>query len=95
MERSLRALVSTRTTQLSPTIAMRAREVAAPSPADLAAAEEELVIVRRHYIPPAPLVTAKKVPDPKDTDPRSAGGSGAGGRSGLTENRRGGRRPRG
>lgn len=60
MERSLRALVSTRTTALSPTVAMRAREVATPSAADLVEAEAELQIVRRHYVPPAPLATAKK-----------------------------------
>lgn len=59
MERSLRALVSTRTTQLPFDVAMRAREVAQPSAQDLAEAERDLVIVRRHYVPPAPLVTKK------------------------------------
>lgn len=59
MERSLRALVSTRTTQLPFDVAMRAREVAAPSAQDLADAESELVLVRRHYVPPEPLVTKK------------------------------------
>lgn len=59
IERSLRALVSTRTTQLPFDVAMRAREVAQPSAQDLADAERELVIVRRHYVPPAPLVTKK------------------------------------
>ncbi len=43
---------------------MRAREVASPSAADLAAAEKDLVIVRRYYVPPAPLPTAKKAADP-------------------------------
>ncbi len=87
MERSLRALVSTRTTALSPTVAMRAREVARPSAAELAAAEKDLVIVRRYYVPPAPLPTGKKSestasdrrPEPEE-------------RSRSTENRRGGRR---
>ncbi len=72
VERSLRALVSTRTTQLSPTVAMRAREVATPTRADLAAAEEELVIVRRHYIPPAPLATAGKVTEQRPPEKRPA-----------------------
>jgi hypothetical protein len=88
MERALRALVSTRSTQLPPTVAMRAREVATPSAADLAAAEQELQIVRRHYIPPAPLATTKKAqgadrhpPEGRATDNR-----------GRTADRRGGRR---
>lgn len=59
MERSLRALVSTRTTQLPFDVAMRAREVAAPTAQDLADAERDLVLVRRHYVPPAPLVSKK------------------------------------
>jgi hypothetical protein len=32
--------------------AMRARDAARPSAADIAAAEQELVIVRRNYTPP-------------------------------------------
>lgn len=59
-ERLLRSLVSTRPTQLSPTAAMRAREVAAPTAADLAEAEAELTIVRRNYVPPAPLTTVRR-----------------------------------
>ncbi|SDP49022.1 hypothetical protein SAMN04515671_4467 [Nakamurella panacisegetis] len=69
MERSLRALVSTRTTQLPPTVAMRAREVANPTAADLARAEEELIIVRRFYVPPAPLV-AGKAAAPREAESR-------------------------
>ena len=61
-ERSLRSLVSTRSTQVSPTIAMRAREVAVPTAADLAEAERDLVIVRRHYTPPTPLTAGRKRP---------------------------------
>lgn len=71
VERSLRALVSTRTTQLPPTVAMRAREVAAPTQADLMAAEQELVIVRRHYVPPMPLTNAGKVNEPRPTENRA------------------------
>lgn len=41
-----------RATQLSATDAMRAREVAVPSPADLAAAAADLVLIRRNYLPP-------------------------------------------
>ncbi|WP_354527521.1 hypothetical protein [Nakamurella sp. UYEF19] len=76
--------MSTRTTTITPTVAMRAREVAAPTAADLAQAAEELVIVRRHYVPPAPLAAGKKEPggSPKAPDQR-----------GRAENRRGGRRP--
>lgn len=40
-----------RPTQLSPSTAMRAREVATPGPADLAAAADEMVLVHRHYVP--------------------------------------------
>ncbi len=50
---------------------MRAREVAAPSAADLDAAERELSIVRRYYVPPAPLATVKKSPDDTRAGPGS------------------------
>jgi hypothetical protein len=59
-ERSLRSLVTTRSTQVSPTAALRAREVALPSAADLAAAEDSLVVVRRHYVPPTVLATGRR-----------------------------------
>ncbi|HEY5878938.1 MAG TPA: hypothetical protein VIU11_08505 [Nakamurella sp.] len=39
---------------------MRAREVALPDAADLAAAEAELVIVRRHYVPPTSLSAGRR-----------------------------------
>jgi hypothetical protein len=39
---------------------MRAREVALPSDEDLAAAEADLVIVRRHYVPPTALATGRR-----------------------------------
>lgn len=85
VERSLRALVSTRTTQLPFGVAMRAREVAQPSAQDLEDAERDLVIVRRHYVPPAPLVTKKG-----DAGKTSAGRPDEDARTG--ENRRSGRR---
>ena len=59
-ERSLRSLVTTRSTQVSTTAALRAREVALPSPAELAAAEADLVIVRRHYVPPTTLTSGRR-----------------------------------
>ncbi len=85
MERSLRALVTLRSTQLSPSVAMRAREVADPTAADLAAADRDLVLVRRHYVPPTPLTTSKgsdqSVPG-RESEQR-----------GRAESRRGGRKP--
>ncbi len=45
---------------MSSTAAMRAREVALPDAADLAAAEAELVIVRRHYVPPTTLPAGRR-----------------------------------
>jgi hypothetical protein len=59
-ERGLRSLVSSRPTQLSPTVAMRAREVAIPTAEDLAAAEESLVLIRRNYVPPTPLKATRR-----------------------------------
>lgn len=86
MERSLRALVSTRTTQVPFDIAMRAREVAQPSAQDLADAERELVLVRRHYVPPAPLA-------PQKSEPPARGGAGRSDESGgRGDGRRGGHR---
>lgn len=59
-ERSLRALVTSRTTQVPPTTALRAREVELPTEEDLARAEAELVIVRRNYVPPTALSTGRR-----------------------------------
>lgn len=39
---------------------MRAREVALPDVDELAAAEAELVIVRRHYVPPTSLPAGRR-----------------------------------
>lgn len=54
-ERTLRGLVTTRGTQVPWAAATRAREVAMPSAADMALAEEEVVVVRRNYTPPEPF----------------------------------------
>lgn len=59
-ERQLRGLEATRGTQVSPTAALRARDWAAPTDDDLAEAEREVVLVRRNYVPPAPLQTGRR-----------------------------------
>jgi len=83
-ERSLRALVTTRSTQVSPTAAMRAREVAVPAAEDLLAAAADLVLVRRHYIPPTPLEAGRR----RDrTDRRPTGGNQSAGQRGPDESR--------
>lgn len=51
-ERGLRAIVGNTGFQVDTSAAMRARDVARPSEADEAAAERDLTIVRRHYVPP-------------------------------------------
>lgn len=51
-ERGLRGLVGAGPTQLGVTAAMRARDASRPTPADLAAAERDLVIVHRNYVVP-------------------------------------------
>ena len=51
-ERGLRDLVGAGPTQLAPNRAMRARDLNRPTDAELAAAEQDLVIVRRHWKPP-------------------------------------------
>jgi hypothetical protein len=50
-ERGLRGLVGGGSSQVSVAAALRARDAARPTEADLAAAEEELVIVRRGWVP--------------------------------------------
>jgi hypothetical protein len=50
-ERGLRGLVGGGASQVSVAAALRARDAARPSDADLASAEEELVIVRRGWVP--------------------------------------------
>jgi len=51
-ERGLRELVGAGSSQLGPVRAMRARDANRPSEADLAQAEEEIVLVHRHWKPP-------------------------------------------
>lgn len=51
-ERGLRGLVGAGPSQVSVERAMRARDASQPTAEDLAAAERELTIVRRHYVPP-------------------------------------------
>lgn len=50
-ERGLRGLVGGGSSQVTVTAAMRARDAARPTPEDLAASAEELVIVRRGWTP--------------------------------------------
>ena len=81
-ERSLRALVTTRSTQVSPTAALRAREVAVPTTADLLAAEADLVLVRRHYVPPTALEAGRR----RDrNERRPTGGNQSAGQRGPAE----------
>ena len=51
-ERGLRGLVGAGPTQLGVSAAMRARDASRPTAEDLAAAERDLVIVRRNYTAP-------------------------------------------
>jgi hypothetical protein len=50
-ERGLRGLVGGGSTQVSVAAALRARDAARPTEDDLARAEEELIVVRRHWTP--------------------------------------------
>jgi hypothetical protein len=50
-ERGLRGLVGGGSSQITPAAAMRARDAARPRPEDLARAESDLTIVRRHWSP--------------------------------------------
>nr|WP_307872277.1 hypothetical protein [Actinoplanes cyaneus] len=50
-ERGLRGLVGSGSSQVSVGAALRARDACRPSEADLAAAERDLVIVRRNWLP--------------------------------------------
>jgi hypothetical protein len=67
--------VTTRATQVSPTAALRAREVALPSVAELAAAEADLVIVRRHYVPPTTLTAGRRQDWPNRRGSAGQGGT--------------------
>lgn len=50
-ERGLRGLVGGGSSQVSVAAALRARDAARPTEDDLARAEEELIVVRRHWAP--------------------------------------------
>ncbi|MEV4756052.1 hypothetical protein AB0J86_13190 [Micromonospora sp. NPDC049559] len=50
-ERGLRGLVGSGSSQVSVGAALRARDASRPSEADLAEAEERLVVVRRNWVP--------------------------------------------
>jgi hypothetical protein len=52
-DRGLRELVANAPSQLGPVGAMRGRDVNRPTDDDLAEAERDVVIVRRHWTPPA------------------------------------------
>jgi hypothetical protein len=58
-ERSLRGIVGAGSSQVGVVGAMRARDAARPTAEDLAAAERDVVIVRRHYVPPDSLPGAR------------------------------------
>ncbi len=70
-ERGLRGLVGAGPTQLGVTAAMRARDASRPTPADLAAAERDLVIVHRNYV--APDDTGAAQPGPAGNGPDQTG----------------------
>ncbi|KIR63400.1 MULTISPECIES: hypothetical protein [Micromonospora] len=50
-ERGLRGLVGPGSSQVGPRAAMRARDAARPTEADLAEAEQRVVVVRRNWVP--------------------------------------------
>jgi hypothetical protein len=52
-ERGLRGLVGGGSSQVDVTAALRARDATRPTDADLAAAESDLMIIRRGWTPPA------------------------------------------
>lgn|SRR5690606_22634039 len=54
-ERGLRGLIGAGASQVSAGAALRARDAARPTDSDLAAAEADLVIVRRGWVPRDPL----------------------------------------
>jgi hypothetical protein len=58
-ERGLRGIVGAGPSQVGVIGAMRARDAARPSAQELADAERDVVIVRRHYVPPDNLPGAR------------------------------------
>ncbi|OKI61081.1 hypothetical protein A6A27_28645 [Micromonospora sp. CB01531] len=59
-ERGLRGLVGSGSSQVSVTAALRARDAARPTDADLAEAEARVVIVRRNWVPREELPRANR-----------------------------------
>jgi hypothetical protein len=51
-ERGLRGLVSAGPTQVQTGAALRARDASRPTEEDVRRAEQDVVVVRRHYVPP-------------------------------------------
>jgi hypothetical protein len=51
VERGLRGLVGGGSSQVTPSAALRARDAARPRPEDLARAEAQLQVIRRHWSP--------------------------------------------
>lgn len=50
-ERGLRGLIGAGNSQVSPTAALRARDAARPTADDLATADRDLTLIRRHWSP--------------------------------------------
>ncbi|HEX5494788.1 MAG TPA: hypothetical protein VFX70_09475 [Mycobacteriales bacterium] len=73
-ERGLRGLVGSGPSQVGVSGALRARDAARPSAADLAAADKELVVVRRHYVPPDRLTGPEPSARSGTKPPDHAGG---------------------
>jgi hypothetical protein len=59
VERGLRGIVGAGPSQVGVLGAMRARDAARPTAQEMAAAERDVVIVRRHYVPPDNLPGAR------------------------------------
>jgi hypothetical protein len=51
VDRGLRGLVGSGSSQVTPSAALRARDAARPRPEDLARAEAQLQVIRRHWTP--------------------------------------------
>ena len=60
-ERGLRGIVGAGPSQVGVLGAMRARDAARPTEEDLAAAERDMVIIRRHYVAPDTLPGGRQV----------------------------------
>jgi hypothetical protein len=73
VERGLRGLVGSGPSQVGVSGAMRARDASRPTEEDLAAAERELVIVRRNYVPPDQLAGVPEVHHPPRPGPHAGG----------------------